>query len=247
MDGGTNLTTPPSVSVAEHALFLDVDGTLLDIADTPDAVAASAELCAVLKRLEPRLSGALALVSGRPIADIDAIFTPLRLPVAGLHGLERRDAGAHVHHARSDGGLDDIKATLQTFVQDHDGALLEDKRVSLALHYRQAPGAEADARELAQSLIAERDDLHMLAGKMVFEIKPVHVDKGVAIDRFMEEPPFAGRIPIFVGDDVTDEDGFSAVNARDGVSIRVGPRTQTNARHRIVNVRSVIEWLANIM
>ena len=246
MDGGTTVTTPPSVSVAEHAIFLDVDGTLLDIADTPDAVAASAELRAVLNRLAPRLSGALALVSGRPIGDIDAIFAPLRLPIAGLHGLERRDAANHVHHARSDGDLNDIKASLQRFVEGHDGALLEDKRVSLALHYRQAPTAEADARALVQTLIADRDDLHMLAGKMVFEIKPVHVDKGVAIDRFMQEPPFEGRIPIFVGDDVTDEDGFRAVNARGGASIRVGPSSTTDARHVIASVNAVIEWLAGV-
>ncbi len=223
-----------------------MDGTLLDIAHHPDAVAPRASLPGILTRLEDRLGGALALVSGRAIDDLDTIFAPLRLPIAGLHGLQRRDAQGLLHHAETAGVVDDIRGPLRQFADCHEGVLLEDKGSALALHYRQAPAIETDARKMVLALIADRDDLHCLEGKMVFEIKSQAVDKGIAVACFLEEPPFAGRMPVFIGDDVTDEDGFRLVNARGGVSIRVGDPSESVAQYAITDVASVIAWLQDL-
>jgi len=232
------------------ALFLDVDGTLLEIAGTPDAVAASGEIAALLARLRPLLGGALALISGRRIDDLDAIFAPLILPAAGLHGLERRDARGRRHGIVDAPALDALRAPLRDFAAAHPGAMLEDKGQTLALHYRQAPGCRDEAKALLDALLTGRQDLQMLEGKMVFEIRPRRTDKGDAIAAFLAEPPFAGRRPVFLGDDATDEDGFRLVNDRGGVSIRVDGeatvRAQTAARYRLADVGAVAAWLARV-
>ncbi len=234
----------PSTEFArEIALFLDVDGTLLEIADKPGAVEASAALLHILERLEIELGGALALVSGRTLEDLDSIFAPMRLPAAGMHGLERRDGSGAVHRAATAPTLDYIRDTLRDFASRHDGALFEDKGAAMALHYRLAPSIEDRARELVRTLTRDRDELHFLEGKMVFEIKSRHVDKGVAIDCFLAEAPFAGRLPVFLGDDVTDEDGFRFVNHHGGISIRVGNPGESAAPYRIQDVPSVVKWL----
>lgn len=143
--------------------------------------------------------------------------------------------------------LDNIRPQLRNFAAHNDGILLEDKGAALALHYRLAPSAEEAARLLIDRLIADRDDLHYLAGKMVFEIKPRAVDKGVAISCFMNEPPFSGRMPVFLGDDVTDEDGFRIVNSAGGISIRVGGVAVTAAQYGLPNVDSVHDWLCAVL
>ena len=227
-------------------MFLDVDGTLLELAHAPDAVAPSAVLLDVLPRLRTGLGGALALISGRTIDDLDRIFAPLTLPAAGQHGLERRDADGKLHHAEADHGIEDLRAPLRRFADDRDGVLLEDKGAALALHYRQAPEVEADARALVDRLTSDRDDLHCLAGKMVFEIKARAVDKGVAIACFLAERPFAGRMPVFIGDDVTDEDGFRFVNQTGGLSIRVGDMHGSAARYGLSDVDAVLAWLTRV-
>jgi len=225
------------------ALFLDVDGTVLKIAPRPDAVEVSGSLRAILDRLRPLLGGALALVSGRTIADLDYLFAPLRLPAAGLHGLERRDARGRMCREHTAADLGEIRMALGKFALDHPGVMVEDKTHAVAVHYRQAPKAKSKLRAEVRRLTEPRPDLQILDGKMVFEIRPHGVDKGTAIKAFLAEPPFVGRLPIFLGDDVTDEDGFAIVNDLGGHSIRVGGKAKTAARFRLRNVAAVIDWL----
>lgn len=232
------------------ALFLDVDGTLLDIERHPDEVRADSALRASLAAAADALRGALALVSGRSIASIDRIFAPLSLPAAGLHGLERRDADGRVHYpAGYAGRIAAARAELVDFVQSAPGLLLEDKGAALALHYRNAPELAAECeRHMALAEQAAGSDFHVQRGKMVLELKPSGQDKGTAILAFLDEPPFAGRRPVFVGDDLTDEDGFRAVNARDGLSIRVGaPQDGSAARILAPDVAAVRHWLNQSM
>jgi trehalose 6-phosphate phosphatase len=228
----------------DWALFLDVDGTLLPIAANPAAVRVPERVVSVLASLQDRLSLAIALVSGRSIAELDRLFAPLRLPAAGVHGGERRDGAGNMHG----GGRRDLLAfarrRLAAFCADHPGALLEDKGMALALHYRGAPEIESAARlAVAETLEAAGPDVHLQEGKMVLEIKAHSSAKGDAIDAFMQEPPFRGRRPVFVGDDLTDEHGFDVVNRLGGYSIAVGLGRPTVARWRLRDERQVLEWL----
>ena len=233
-----------SVASSLHwALFLDVDGTVLKIARTPDTVEVSGALRIVLEKLRPQLGGALALVSGRTIADLDYLFGPLHLPTAGLHGFERRDARNRLHRVSTPVDLDEIRTALQEFETKYSGVLVEDKTHAIAVHYRQAPTARAKVRAEVRRLIAARPDLQILDGKMVFEIRSTGINKGTAIEAFMAEPPCGGRMPLVLGDDVTDEDGFAFVNDLGGHTIRVGGAAKTAARFRLPNVTAVIDWL----
>lgn len=216
---------------------------MLKIARTPDAVEVNESLRIVLEKLRPLLGDALALVSGRTIADLDYLFGPLHLPAAGLHGIERRDARGSLHSEGKPVALDEIREALQAFATTYAGVVVEDKTHAIAVHYRQAPTVKAKARAEVRRLVAARPDLQILDGKMVFEIRPRGIDKGAAIEAFMGEPPFVGRTPIFIGDDITDEDGFTVVNDLGGHSIRVGGGAKTVARFRLPNVTAVIEWL----
>jgi trehalose 6-phosphate phosphatase len=239
-------TQPPLPDRCAHwAFFLDVDGTLADIAPTPCAVMIADHARDTLSRLVAACDGAVALISGRAIVDVDRLFAPLRLPVAGLHGLERRNARGEVSRAALEPrGLRAARAALEKFAADHPGTLVEDKDITLALHFRQAPAAEADAETLMGELIAASSgDLVLQRGKMVLELRPGGSDKGTAVRAFMTEAPFAGRLPVFVGDDVTDEAGFSIINEMNGTSIRVGNGTPTCARYDGTSVAAIHEWL----
>jgi trehalose 6-phosphate phosphatase len=231
------------------ALFLDVDGTLLEIRTHPDAVHAPPRLKTLLAAARASLDGALALVSGRAIASLDRIFAPLYLPAAGLHGLERRDAGGRVHYPA--GYADRIAVArhgLLDFVQSAPGLLLEDKGAALALHYRNAPElAEQCRHRMATARAAAGEDFHVQQGKMVLELKPSGQDKGTAVREFMAEPPFRGRRPVFIGDDVTDEDGFAAVNALGGLSIRVGEVASSSAQLAVSGVADILDWLSSCL
>lgn len=233
------------LSPAHDALFLDVDGTLLQIAQHPDAVRVSEELRAALEALMPLFDGALALVSGRSIDNLDSLFAPLRLPCAGVHGLERRSADGVVHHEGAAELLAPLRGPLGSFVKRSPGLLLEDKGQSLALHFRNAPGWAEEAEALLRRLLAEGGaPLELNRGKMVLEVKPGNADKGTAIAAFLQEPPFAGRRPVFIGDDVTDEDGFAVVNAAGGLSVRVGRAgAATAARHHLPDEAAVLACL----
>jgi trehalose 6-phosphate phosphatase len=237
---GTALPQP----AADWAYFLDVDGTLLEHAETPDAVRVDADMRALLAALQARAGGALALISGRAVADIDALFEPLRLPVAGQHGVERRDAAGQVHHHAFP--LEPVRRAAErigAFAAAHPGLVFEDKGYNLALHYRLAPQLAEAACALVEGAAAELGEgFELQRGKMVLELKPGGRDKGTAIEEFMAEPPFRGRTPVFVGDDLTDEFGFGVVNRMGGVSVKVG-EGRSAARWRLADAAAVRAWL----
>jgi len=244
--------TPPPPLDPEAALFLDVDGTLLEIAPRPELVYVPPTLPGLLDQLATRRGGALALVSGRRLADIDGLFRPWRGAAAGVHGAERRRAdGSLLSHPDSPADLaaaaavDRLRPVLTNAARRMPGVLLEDKGRSLALHYRAAPDRGREILELATTCVRQVDDgLRLIAGKMVVELQPRFYGKNGAIAAFMAEPPFRGRTPVFVGDDTTDEDGFAEVNRRGGASIRVGGPAETAAVYALPSVSAALEWLA---
>ncbi|GAB4569941.1 MAG: trehalose-phosphatase [Rhizobacter sp.] len=223
------------------ALFVDFDGTLAEIAPRPDAVALPAGMVQLLATLHTRLGGALAVVSGRPIAQLDAYLAPLSLPAAGLHGAERRSASAVVTRLPA-ADLGPVVAELQTLAALHTGLLVEPKPGAVALHYRLAPDCEALALQAMQAALQRSPGMVLMHGKMVIEMKPAEASKGRAIEAFMAEPPFAGRRPLFAGDDTTDESGFAVVQAAGGIGIKVGPGP-TQARHRLDTPTRLHAWL----
>lgn len=241
---------PPLLALDTIALFLDVDGTLVEIVSEPGGVHVPDDLCRLLERLKVATGGALALVSGRPLAQLDALFSPLRLNAAGLHGLERRNLRTETVRATPRPEvLDHARNRLGTFAAQYRDLLLEDKGLTLALHYRNVPQLYEKAEAVAREVAAESDGaLMLLAGKMVLELKPPDADKGNAIAAFMGEPPFVGRTPVFVGDDVTDEAGFGVVNQQGGVSIRIGDDDRpTEARFGLPDVAAMQTWLAELL
>jgi trehalose 6-phosphate phosphatase len=236
----------------EWAYFFDLDGTLIDFAPTPAAVRVGEDLRLLLARLYRATGGAVALISGRPIVDIDRLFPGAHLPAAGLHGLERRSASGKVTRQPppvSKGRLERVRRRIAAALNGTDGLLLEDKGMALALHYRRAPRLAAHAHRLARSLLPVLGTKRFCIqrGKYVVELRPSGKDKGVGVREFMKEAPFRGRTAVFVGDDATDEFGFATVNrlggGAGGVTIKVGPGP-TVARWRLPNVRAVQEWLA---
>ncbi len=226
-----------------QALFLDVDGTLLSIAPHPDAVHVAPDLLELLRGIEHGTGGALALISGRSIENLDELFAPLKLPCAGIHGLERRGADHVIHRRDVAEELAPLRRRIADFAASRKGLLLEDKGQSLALHFRAAPQYEREAEDFLRGLVGALPSLELTHGKMVLEVKPAGADKGTAIEAFMHEPPFAGRQPVFVGDDVTDEDGFGMVNRQGGLSIRVGPSPDTAAALILADEAAVHGWL----
>jgi len=242
-------TTKSAVPTFENrwALFLDVDGTLVDFVEHPDQLRASRRLIELVRKLHRLTQGAVALVSGRTIASVDAIFEPLRVPLAGLHGHERRDALGHTRQAP----VEDVEARplllarerFNKLVEQHPGTFVEEKGAAIALHYRRAPGAAEEVETLASALEGELPEPFCVQrGKMVLEIRSCEHSKGAAIEAFMNELPFENRIPVFIGDDATDEYGFRWVNEHGGLSIKVGPGT-SSARFRFEDVGQVVGWL----
>lgn len=226
------------------AYFFDLDGTLVDFADAPSHIVADSALRDMLCALHDSAGGAVAIITGRTIADIDSHFPALRLPTAGQHGLERRDAAGKLSiHLSPAPGFDRARRRLVDEVTRHRGLLLEDKGLSLALHYRQAPRLASYAHRLVHRLQATLGEEYVIqSGKRVVELKPAGRDKGAAILEFMQETPFQGRLPVFIGDDSTDEFGFATVNRLGGHSVKVGPGA-TAAVWRLPNVAAVHAWL----
>jgi len=231
---------------ADWAFFLDIDGTLLEFAASPQEVRVEAELLELLGRLRAAAGGAIALVSGRSVEDIDKLFAPLVLPAAGQHGTERRSAAGTVRrHPPPIEGLGRAAADLVRLTAAHTGLVLENKGMTLALHYRQAPSLRALAESEMRAVSAALGDAFELqSGKFVVEIKPSGKDKGSAIAEFAAEAPFAGRRPVFIGDDLTDEPGFELVNRMGGHSLKVGPGI-TRARWHLFDAAAVRRWLAS--
>jgi trehalose 6-phosphate phosphatase len=229
----------------EWCLFLDIDGTLLELAETPAAVVVDRELKELLVRLAQTLDGAVALVSGRSIDVVDRLFAPLRLPTAGLHGLERRTASGERRNAQGiDAHLDGARASLAAFVGAHPGTLLEDKGCALAVHFRMAPRFAQIARRAVDDAARSVSGYHVQEGKMVLEIKPGGITKATAVEAFMCEPPFRGRRPVFVGDDLTDHDGLRCVERMGGISIAVGDRIE--AQWHLEGPAEVRRWLGSV-
>jgi trehalose 6-phosphate phosphatase len=239
---------PPPLLHDGCALFLDIDGTLLELAPTPESVRVDATIAALLPALAQRLDGAIALITGRSMADADRLFRGLSLPIAGQHGLERRAADGSLHrHLPSLFGLERLRRDLTKFVARHDGLMLEDKGATLAVHYRQAPRLASHVHRTLRThlaaALASETGWKLQPGKGVLEVKPDGRDKGTVILEYMEEPPFASRLPVFVGDDRTDEYGFVAVTIAGGWAVKVG-RGTTNATYRLPNVAAVRKWLS---
>lgn len=233
----------------DWALFLDIDGTLYDIAPTPDAVLLDPLVPHLLERLSKALGGAVAVVSGRSLADIDRLTWPRRLPAAGLHGGERRDAAGRLHIAPVDRqALAEIKRQLVNIFSGWRGLLVEDKGLAVAVHYRLAPDHQEAVRSLVRLAVAPHADIFALQeGKMVVEIKSRGVDKGKALRAFLGEEPFRGRRPVMVGDDQTDEYGFAVACGLGGIAIRVGrPTPATAAMYLIETVGALRHWLETI-
>jgi trehalose 6-phosphate phosphatase len=229
---------------SEWAYFFDIDGTLVDIAPSPSEIVVERELQAQICDLYDATGGALALISGRSLSDVDSIFRDTSLPVAGQHGLERRSSDGKVsRHDAPLEKLDFARARLAEAIAAHPDLLLEDKGLSLALHYRSAPSLASFAHRTMRVIASAIGPAFTLqSGKRVVELKPSGKDKGDAVRDFMLEEPFVGRLPVFVGDDVTDEHGFAVVNSMEGHSIKVGGGP-TAALWRLPNVRAVRLWL----
>lgn len=229
----------------ELALFTDFDGTLVAIEDRPDGVRVAPGLPSLLRRVEARLKGALAVISGRSLATIDGLLGSSVVAVAGVHGLQRRSAtGIVTQEPLPEAALDAARLALHAFAAVHEGVLLEDKGAALALHYRRAPQHEAACRGAVAAVAHQhRDALVVQPGKMVEELRACGGTKGDAVVRFLDEAPFRGRTPVFVGDDLTDEESFRLVNERGGVSLRVGAACGSAARHVIADVPAVHRWL----
>jgi trehalose 6-phosphate phosphatase len=239
---------PAVLPPEQTAFFFDFDGTLVELAPTPDGVLVRPDMLALLRELRRVTHGAVAIVSGRGIDSIDAFLGMPDLPVAGLHGAERRDANGDTQRVGfNDQRLLHMEQVLAEVVRTHPGMLLEIKGASLALHYRNAPEREPEARSATERLAADFADAYVLQpGKMVYEIKPKDVDKGRALRAFLDEPPFAGRRPVFAGDDLTDEKGFAVVNTQGGLSIKVGGG-DTIAQTRVDSVEALLGWLASLV
>jgi trehalose 6-phosphate phosphatase len=239
---------PPPPLGSQSALFLDVDGTLLEIASRPELVHVPPQLPALIARLSEQRQGALALISGRPLIELDRLFQPWCGAAAGLHGIERRRADGmldRIFDNASEAALGQIRPKLAALAGGESGLIVEDKGATLALHYRAVPDREPEIRAFAADLQREAGpSLRLIAGKMVVEFQPRNVNKGLAIAAFMAEPPFLDRRAVFVGDDTTDEDGFSEVRRSAGFGIRVGPARETAADYCLPSVEAVLAWLA---
>ena len=241
-DAGFPLGIVPRLP-ADAGFFLDVDGTLLDIAERPQLVRIDDDLGNLLATIRDTSGGAVALISGRPVAEIDRLFGR-NFCAAGQHGAERRDAAGRMHQHRVPlAGLRKALKHLRAMVAEHPALVLEDKGMNLALHYRSAPELGATVRETLGRLVDELGgDFELQSGKMVMEIKPSGRDKGTAIAEFLAEAPFRGRLPVFIGDDLTDEFGFELINRVGGCSVKVGEGSSA-AHWRLPNADAVRAWL----
>lgn len=236
----------PPVLADDWALFLDVDGCLLDFAATPDGVVVPVGLTDTVTALAERLHGAVALVSGRALSMLDRLFPALRqMPAAGLHGLELRRPGtvAKVTLSAPD-ALQRVRVEAEAIAQEWPGTWVEAKGPNLALHWRAAPAAAHAFQAFASAALPRLPGYRVQGGDQVLEFRPDNdLDKGEAIRVLMAEPPFRGRLPVFVGDDLTDEHGFDVVNAQGGYSVLVGVRDGSAARYALPDPASVRAWL----
>lgn len=235
-----------SFRAGELALFLDVDGTLLEIAQRPAGVHVSAALFNLLEMLAQRNDGAVAFVSGRTLADLDRLFGPLQLPAAGLHGVERRDAANRIQRIDRSADLDRVRQHLSE--ETYEGIFIEDKGGALVIHYRGRPELAQLAQTVAaRALTQVQGDWVVVPGKMSFELRRSDVNKSDAIREFLAEAPFRGRKPVFFGDDISDEEAFDYVNSLGGWSVHVGAGLQTCARAVLAEPRELWQLLSGLL
>lgn len=247
-DSRTPLPPPPPERVdAGAALFLDADGTLLPFADDPEAVVVAHGLLATLDALHDALGGALALVSGRPIEGLDRIFGRPGWAAAGQHGLERRGADGTLTTVPVDGDeLARLREAVHTAASALPGVRVEDKSWSVALHWREHPEQGPRVERIAPAIAASFPGFELQPGNHVCEFKPRGMDKGVAVAKFLDEAPFRGRKPVYLGDDLTDEHAFVVVNALGGMSVRIGARTPSHAAFTLSSPADVHAWLDKV-
>lgn len=241
----TGTEARPPLLHAASALYLDFDGTLAAFAPHPDGVRVSDSLPGLLADLRERLAGAVALVTGRPLAALDAFTGLPDFAASGLHGLELRLERGQTRSGGDHGITRPVVRELRLLFGDDPRILVEDKGATVALHYRRAR-ERADECIAAMRSVVEAvapGELEVLLGHAVVEARPRGVDKGKAVRALAAHPPFAGRVPVFVGDDATDEDGFRAAREQGGHGIKVGPG-ETAAEFRIPGVEGVHDWLA---
>lgn len=235
-------SAPPPFLTTDDALFLDFDGTLVDMADAPDLIAVPATLPDLLLRLSERLGGRVALVSGRALADLERHLGCTGFAVSGSHGLELRLSDGRTLSAPPAGDIEEVRTAIARFAAERPGLLVEDKPAGIAVHFRQAPEQEQEVDAFLGDL-ALRSGLAVQHGKMVIELRPQGADKGDALRILMGEPPFAGARPLFVGDDLTDEHAFAAAAALGGAGVLVGAPRDSAARWRLPDVAAVARWL----
>lgn len=228
-----------------NALFLDFDGTLVDFADRPEAVVVPSHLPILLSELFTALNGAVALVSGRSIDSVDALLDLPLIPIAGGHGAEWRFNGTTQSVELSSSDFSNAVALMTAFAASHD-LLFENKSHSFALHFRQHPQLKTKVDEFIAEQIESLPEIRVIYGNCVREVQPRGMDKGKAVARFMQLPPFMGRRPIYIGDDTTDEDAFQWVNANHGWSVKVGGG-MTAAQHRLNTVADVGQYLKDFL
>ncbi|WP_241622667.1 trehalose-phosphatase [Rosenbergiella australiborealis] len=231
----------------DYAFFFDIDGTLAPLQDMPNAVQIPATVIEQLIDLSKLSDGAVAFVSGRPLNQIDHLTQPLRGAAAGTHGAEIRTLdGQHLGASADTQQLRAIEQQLALHTDSMDGVWIEKKGVAFAVHYRQAPTAQQVLHQIVQRIVDGYPAFTVQAGKCVWEIKPRGYDKGKAINYLMMTPPFIGRIPVFIGDDVTDEAGFHIVNQQQGISIKIGAG-DSEATHRFAEVEQLYRWIGNLL
>ena len=236
------LPSPPPDLLDGAALFLDFDGTLVELGETPDAIRVAPELADLLQRLWRRLDGRLAIVSGRSLASLEQHLPLSGIAFSGSHGLELRLRDGTSLPLSVPIGLEQVHDRVRRFAAGRAGLLVEEKPAGIALHYRLAP-AESDAAESFMAALADERGWRVQHGKMVIELRPTGATKGDALRAFMTEPDFAGARPVFVGDDLTDEHGFEAAVALGGAGLLVGPARDSAASYRLPSVAAVADWL----
>jgi trehalose 6-phosphate phosphatase len=245
----TALPPPPLPAADAHwALFLDVDGTLLDFVDDPLAVQVSAPLLELLHALHQALDGAMALVSGRGVADLDRIFGAPHWAAAGLHGLQlRRADGSFREIATSPAQQAQLCRAAQALADRFDGVTWEDKYHGVALHCRREPAQFAPLRAAAIALLPQLPGYELQPGNLVLEFKPAGMDKGKALLELLDSAPFSGRLPVYLGDDLTDEHAFASINQCHGISVRVGDRVPTHACFTLSGPAATQAWLDRVL